>query len=608
MADSTGSTVADGHDRERLVRLGTIAVALVGLSGGLAAQLAGNDALAGWIWTAGVVPVLIVLAAEIVISLSRGAVGLDLVAALSMTAALLVGEHLAAAVVALMYAGGQALEAYAEGRAGREMNALLARVPHHAVRYRDGTLETVPVAAVVPGDRLLVRQGDVLPVDGRIDGGAALLDQAAVTGESVPVTLRAGQPVLSGSANVGSAFDLIATETAAGSTYAGIVRLVEQATRSKAPITRLADRYALWFTAVTIVVAFSAWWFSGDPVRAVPVAIVAGISRAAAIGVLVKGGGALESLARISTLVIDKTGTLTHGTAVLAEVRTFNGYGGDEVLGLAASLDQASQHAVARAIVGAAGARGLALQLPEAARETPGEGVEGRVGTHRVRVGGRAFVLAGLPGGEAGQDLGPLAGGTLTVAVAIDGRLAGLLLMRDGLREGIADLFGRLRGLGIRRIVLATGDRGDVALAVTAGLGLDAVSADLVPEDKIALVRSERASGRVMMVGDGVNDAPALVEADIGVAMGAKGAAASAEAADVVLLRDSLDGLADALAISRRTLSIALQSVVAGLGLSILGMFAAAAGWLPPVQGALLQEVIDVAVILNALRALRGSS
>ncbi len=608
-------------DRRRTLRMATIAVAATGLAAGLAAWAAGRGDLADLFWAAGVLPVLAVLVVEILGSLRRGEVGLDLVAALSMSAALVVGETLAAAVVALMYAGGQALEAFAEGRASREMNALLERVPRSALRYVDHSLETVPLAEISVGDRLLVRRGDVVPVDGTVSNGVALVDQAAITGESLPVNRSDGEEVLSGSSNVGDAFDMVATETADRSTYAGIVRLVEEATASKAPMTRLADRWALGFTAVTVVLAGAAWAASGDPVRAVavlvvatpcplilavPVAIVAGISRAASKGVLVKGGAALETLGRIRSLVIDKTGTLTHGSAVVAEVLTLSDIGEAEVLRLAASLDQASPHVVARALVKAAGERGLALEPPADVRETPGEGVEGLVAGRRLRVGGKAFVAAGLDAdGQVRMD-GEVPAGTLTVAVAVDGRLAGLVLMRDSLRGGVGDTLLALRRLGVERIVLATGDRRDVAAAITERLEIDELSADLVPSDKIDLVRRERAHGAVMMVGDGVNDAPALVEADLGIAMGARGAAASAEAADVVLLRDSLDGLVDALAIARRSRRIALQSVGAGIGLSGLGMIAAAAGYLPPVQGALLQEVIDVAVILNALRALRG--
>ena len=595
-----------------------IAAAGSGLILGAAFWIVDRLDLATIAWWAGVVPVLLALAVEIAASLRRGEFGLDLVAALAMGSALAIGETLAAAVVALMYAGGQALESYAQGRASREMNALLDRVPHDARRYRDGILETVPIADIAISDRLLVRLGDVLPVDGEVCG-AAVLDESALTGESLPVTRRDGEPALSGSTNVGSAFDLVATETPARSAYAGIVRLVEQATRAKAPMTRLADRFALGFMLATLCLAGLAWWLAGDPVRAVavlvvatpcplilavPVAVVAGISRAARIGVLVKGGAALEMLGRIHTLVIDKTGTLTEGRAEVSEIVPAADFDPAEVLRLAASLDQVSQHAVARAVVTAAEAQGLRLEMPTGARESAGEGVEGRVGGRTVRVGGKAFVSAALTAIESGGLSAAVPPGALVVAVALDGRFAGLIVMRDGLRPGARETLARLRELGVARIVLATGDRDDVARSVTADLGLDAIAADLRPGDKIVLIGREKAAGVVMMVGDGVNDAPALVEADLGVAMGARGAAASAEAADVILLRDSLDGLGEAVAIARRSRAIALQSVVAGIGLSAIAMLVAAAGLLPPVQGALVQEVIDVGVILNALRAL----
>lgn len=598
-----------------------IVIAVAGLTVGTAFLLAGRLLAADIAYAAGVLPVLAVLVFEIVTSLRRGEVGLDLVAAVAMAAALLVGETLAAAVVALMYAGGQALERYAERRASREMTALLERVPRTALRRRDGDLETVALADIEPGDRLVIRQGDVLPVDGTVDGAPALLEEAALTGESVPVRHGIGSEVMSGVTNVGDAFDLVAARTAEESTYAGIVRLVEAATRGKAPMARLADRFALWFMAATGILAVGAWIWSGDPVRAVavlvvatpcplilavPVAIVAGLSRAARHGVLVKGGGALEMLGRVRTLVIDKTGTLTHGAAVVSEIHVAEGRQSDEVLHAAASLEQISQHVVAKALVAAARARGLSLTPPNAVAEVAGEGLEGRVGELSVRVGGRAFVEASLPENERLRKLPSAAPGVLTVAVAIDGRHAGLILMRDPLRKEVGDTLAALRRCGIERIVLATGDRRSVAEGLIGDLAIDDLSADLGPADKTGLVRREKAAaGPVMMVGDGVNDAPALVEADLGIAMGARGAAASAEAADAVLLADSLAGLVDAVSIARRSRRIALQSVYAGIGLSGLGMIAAALGYLPPVQGALLQEAIDVAVILNALRALR---
>lgn len=593
-------------------------LALGGLLAGLALSLTGEADLAQWVWLAGVLPVLAALGIEILRSLSRGEVGLDIVAALSMTAALVFGENLAAAVVALMYSGGTFLEGFAEGRARREMRDLLSRVPRHATRHRDGTLEDVPLDDIAPGDRLLIRQGDVVPVDGTVAAGVAFLDTSALTGESLPVRTGAGGEAMSGSTNAGEAFDLIAARPARDSTYAGIVRLVEEAQASKAPMARMADRWSLGFLAVTVALAFAAWWLTGDPIRAVavlvvatpcplilavPVALVAGLSRAAHFGVLIKGAAPLEAMGRIRTLILDKTGTLTDGRPRIVSIDSHGGMAEDEILRLAAALDQATQHPVAQAIVAAAHERGLVLPIPEEIKETPGEGLTGRVEGRQVVVGGHGFV-ASLTLAPA-VDYPAQSAGSVLVAVGVDGVLVGHLVMADPLREGIHDMLAGLRNQGISRILLATGDRREVAETVTRGLGLDGVHAGLAPERKVEVVLSESRLGPVMMVGDGVNDAPALAAAHVGVAMGARGAAASAEAADVVLMVDRIDRLVPGMAIARGARRIALESVVAGIGLSVAGMVAAALGYLTPVQGALIQEAIDVAVILNALRALR---
>ena len=608
------------HTRQDRLKITLMAIALAGLLCGLALWLAGQPGLADIAWSAGVVPVLLVLIFEIARSLKGGEVGLDIVAALSMSAALIFGETLAAAVVALMYAGGTLLENFAAGRARREMSDLLARVPRTATRHRNGALDEVPLDDIAPGDLLLIRQGDVAPVDGTVASEGAMLDQSALTGEAMPVRLAIGQDVMSGSTNAGDAFDLRVTRRAADSTYAGIVRLVEAAQQSKAPMARMADRYALVFLFVTVALAGAAWWFTGDPIRAVavlviatpcplilavPVALVAGLSRAAHFGVLIKGAKPLEALARVQTLILDKTGTLTDGRPQIVLIEADGALTKDEVLYYAAALDQASKHPIAQAIVAAAKARDMVLPIPERVVETPGEGVSGVINGRAVVVGGVDFVTARVGGTAAPDALREP--GAATVALAVDGRIAGRIVMADALRAGIGPLLAGLRGAGIGRILLATGDRRAVADAVTRGLGLDGVRADLTPDQKVLLVLSERKNGPVMMVGDGVNDAPALAAADIGVAMGARGAAASAEAADVVLLVDELDRLLSGLQIARGARRIAWQSVVAGIGLSVAGMIAAALGYLTPVEGAVLQEVIDVAVILNALRALRIS-
>ena len=593
-------------------------IALGGLGIGLALYFTGRGDLAQAVWLAGVIPVLAALLVEILRSLWRGEVGLDIVAALSMSAALAFGEMLAAAVVAVMYSGGTFLESFAEGRARREMRDLLARVPRSATRHRNGELEEVPLDDIVPGDRLLIRQGDVVPVDGKVASASAFLDTSALTGESLPVRIDSGGEAMSGSTNASEAFDLVASRPAKDSTYAGIVRLVDEAQRSKAPMSRLADRWSLGFLAVTVGLAFAAWWFTADPIRAVavlvvatpcplilavPVALVAGLSRAAHFGVLIKGAGPLEAMARTRTLVLDKTGTLTDGRPQIVSIDSHYGMTPDEILRLAAALDQATKHPVAQAIVAAAKARGLSLPVPTQVTETPGEGLTGQVEGRSVVVGGHRFVAGRA--GKAAVEHPALAAGSVLVAVGIDGEFAGHLIMADPLREGTHRMLSALRDQGIERVLLATGDRQEVAERVSEGLGLDGIRAGLTPDQKVLLVLTERKRGPVMMVGDGVNDAPALAAADVGVAVAGRGAAASAEAADVVLLVDRVDRLGPGIEIARGARRIALESVVVGIGLSVLGMVAAALGYLTPVEGALIQEAIDVAVILNALRALR---
>jgi heavy metal translocating P-type ATPase len=594
--------------------------AAIGLGLGLTLWWFDRAEWAQAIWATATLAVLLALLLEIVTSLRRGDVGLDIVAALSMAAALFLGEQLAAIVVALMYSGGQYLEAFAEQRASRNLTALLSRVPRTALLERDGELVEVSIDDIEPESRLLIRRGDLVPVDGKIAHGIAVLDQSALTGEAVPMKLTAGEAIPSGSMNVGDAFGLIAVRRARDSRLAGIVRLVESARRSKAPMSRLADRFAIVFLALTLLLALAAWVTSDDPVRAlavlviatpcplilaVPVAIISGVSRAASVGVLVKGGSALETLAKVRVLVFDKTGTLTYGRARLVKAEPEPGLSEDELLRLAASADQASRHVIAQAIVSEAHRRELVLMVPTSVEEIPGDGVKALVEDQEVAVGGYRFVARHLM--ERKNDLASVdRPGTAKVFVSLDGRLAGTLILADRLRSGAADLIHRLRRLGLRRIIIASGDRSDVTEAVASGLGLDAIHAELTPEAKIDVILHERLNGPVMMVGDGVNDAPALAAADVGVAMGSSGTAASAEAADIVLLVDDLAPIARALVIARRSCSIALQSVFAGIGLSFVGMLVAAAGYLKPLEGALIQEVIDVAVILNALRALGG--
>ncbi|WP_313665575.1 heavy metal translocating P-type ATPase [Shinella sp.] len=571
-------------------------------------------------WTAATLAVLSSLLLQVFSALRRGDVGLDIVAALSMSAAIAFGESLAGNVVGLMYASGQLLESFAEGRARREMTALMGRVSHVAMRHGASGLEEVAISQIQSGDRLLIRQGEVLPVDGIVSGDGAALDMAALTGEPLPQPAPPGTEALSGSTCVGAAFDLVANRTAAESTYAGIVRLVEAAQASKAPMVRMADRFAMGFLVLTLIIASAAWYFSQDPIRAlavlvvatpcplilaVPIAIISGMSKAAGIGVLVKNGGMLEMLARVQTAVLDKTGTLTHGQAAVVDIRTIPTFTAEAVLKAAASLDQASGHVVAAALVRAATERSICLSKPEAVQEVPGTGIEGHVEGRRIVVGGSGFVQRTSGCEDPHALITPDMRASMTVAVAIDGALAGMIFLKDQVRMDALSVLNDLRAAGVRKLVLASGDRTEIAQSVGKALGMDSVFGDLTPEAKVDAVRKEAGNGPVMMVGDGVNDAPALAAADIGVAMGARGTASSSEAAGVVLLVDELAPLAKAIAIARRSRRIALQSVSVGLTLSVAAMVAAACGYLQPIEGAILQEAIDVAVILNALRALR---
>lgn len=598
------------------------AACVAGLLAGAVLRLTALGGAADWAWAAAAVPALASLLQGMIAALWRRKIGVDLLALVSIVGAIALHQNLTAAVIAVMLASGRLLESFAERRAGREMSALLARVPRSVNRYADGKLIQISLATVKPGDRLLVRHGEVVPVDGMLATERAVLDESALTGESVPVAYEQGVQLCSGALNAADSFDLLASATAAESTFAGMVKLVEAAQRSRAPATRLADRYALWFIPASLGLAAIAWWVSGDALRAlavvvvatpcplilaVPVAIVSGMSRCAKRGILVKGGAALETLAAARTLFFDKTGTLTGGEARLVSIENTAAGRENELLATAASLEQMSHHVIAAAVVRAANARGLILSIPGDVVETAGAGLSGTVNGRRVAAGSRDYVERIAPLPQSVRDLLERAGaeGTSAVLVAVDGAFAGVLLLADQIRMETPRALRLLRRAGFRRIVMLTGDRRGVAEAIGSGLGVDEVLAEQTPSHKLAVIKAARESGPTVMVGDGVNDAPALAAASVGVAMGARGATASAEAADIVLLVDRLDRLAEALHIARETRAIAVQSVLVGMAASVLAMLVAAAGYLPPLYGAVLQEIIDVAVILNALRALR---
>ncbi len=584
-------------------------------------HLAGFGGFARVLWIAGVLPPLATLTVRTLSALWQREQGVDLLALLSIAVALTLCEVLTAAVITLMLSSGRALEDYASNRARGEMTALMRRMPRTASRYTAGQLEVVDLDRIQAGDLLLVRSGEALPVDGAL-ADAAELDESSLTGEALPVSRGAGELVRSGVVNAGRPFRLQATASAADSTFAGIVRLVESAQAARSPGARLADRYALLFVPVTLCVAAVAWWLTGDVVRllavlvvatpcplilAVPVAIVSGMSRCARRGVLVKNGAALERLARIHTLFFDKTGTLTGGRARLVSIRASEGFSAEDVLRYAASLDQASNHVIAEAVVAAARERGLTLSAPTSVEEHPGAGLSGQVDGRQVVLGSFDHVRRVVPAADWSQDFQRRVGydGASGVFVGIDGEMAGALHLADQVRMEAPRALRLLVRAGVRRLVMLTGDRRDVAETIGAVLGVSEVRAELSPTGKLQAIHAAGGEGLTLMVGDGVNDAPALAAADVGVAMGARGAAASSEAADVILLVDRLDRLAEAMRVAGQARRIAIQSVAAGMGLSFVAMLVAALGYLPPLAGALLQELIDVAVIVNALRALR---
>ena len=589
------------------------------LAGGVA-HLMDAEGPAAILWVLGTVLGLVFSLIWTIGAIRSRRPSVDVIAVLALAGALAVDEPFAGAMITVMLASGQLLEARAAARARRELSLLVQRAPRTARLRVDGGVVEVPVDDVVSGDRLLVGTGQIIPVDGRLLS-SAVTDESALTGEPLPVERVAGDAVRSGVVNAGPPIDMVATAAAAESTYAGVVRLVEEAQASSAPFVRAADRFAILFVPLTLVLAGASWALSGDAVRAVavlvvatpcplllaaPIAIMSGLSRAAHIGVVIKGGGALERLAGGRVMLFDKTGTLTQGRPVLAAVVTAGEqFGADEVLRLAASLDQVSAHVLASAIVTGGIRRGLVLEMPEDVQEVHGYGLEGKVAGHHVKLGKAAWIVGG--------DSDPLwvrqvrrradLDGSLTVFVAVDGEPAGVFLLDDAIRPDAPRMVRAMRGAGVTRVVLVTGDRADIAEMVGRIVGVDAVMADCDPADKLAAIEAEAANGPTIMVGDGINDAPALAAAGVGVALAARGATASSEAADVVLTVDRVDALADAILIARRSKRIALQAVLIGMGLSLGAMLLAAAGLLPPAAGAIVQEVIDVLAIGIALRA-----
>ena len=557
-----------------------------------------------------------------VAALRRGRYGVDILAVTAIAATVAVAEYWAALVVVLMLATGEALDALASRRAERELSALLERAPRTAHLLSSDTgidgSSDVPIGSVRRGDQLLVKPGELLPVDAVLLSASGAFDESSLTGEPLPVEHLRGERLLAGSVNGSRAVRIRATASAADSQYQRIVDLVRAAQESRAPFVRLADRIAVPFTLLAFAVAGAAWWASGDSTRfaevlvvatpcplliAAPVAFMAGMSRAARHGIIVKGGGTLEQLARVRTAAFDKTGTLTQGLPELASVRPTNDLDSDDLLGMAASVEHFSTHPLASAIVDGARERGLTPAPGTDARESTAQGATATVGGHSVVVGKAGFVAEHVHGIPR-LAMSP---GESAVHVGIDGRYAGLLALSDKVRPDARRTLAALHEAGVEHTLMLTGDAEATSRHIAEQIGIDDVRAGLLPQDKVAIVAglSERP---VMMVGDGVNDAPVLAAAEVGVAMGARGSTAASESADVVILLDDLYRAVRAVRIGRRTLRVAWQAIGLGLGLSVTLMLVASAGFLPAIAGAWAQELVDLVCILWALLATQPSA
>jgi heavy metal translocating P-type ATPase len=599
---------------------------VVAAASGIAALL-GFAEIAQWALSLFALAVAAKESVKMIRSILRGRWGIDVLAVTAIIATVVVGEYWASIIIVLMFTGGEALEDYAETRAKRELTSLLDRSPQIAHREvyssagaEKGALfatEDCAVGELALGDVVVVKPGELIPVDGVLLSFEATLDESSLTGESMPVEHTQGDAVISGSVNGSAVFRMSVTARAEDSQYQRIVALVTEASESKAPFVRLADRYAIPFTLVAYALAITAWAISGSPTRfaevlvvatpcpliiAAPVAFIAGMSRAARHGIIVKNGGTLEKLARVNTVAFDKTGTLTHGQPELSTVVAVSGFEENELVRLAAIAEQYSAHTLAKSLVHGAQLRGLAVTPCEEVTETTAAGLTAVIEGKNVVVGKYSFIAQHDPAATQVE----IAAGELAVYIAIDGRYAGALLLRDELRVDAPETLRWLSALGIRHTLMLTGDGKVTAEHVARSLGVTDVQAECLPLDKVHAVEAVR-DRPVMMVGDGVNDAPVLAAADVGVAMGARGSTAASESADVVIMKDDLHRVALSIEIGQQTIRIAIQSIWIGISLSLILMVLATFGYIPAVVGAGFQEIIDVLTILNALRALGTS-
>ncbi len=597
----------------RQVNWSLFVISLISLSSGFLVPFLGYLNLQSLIWAIGGLAGLIPATKWVIDEFKNKNMGSDILAVLALLGTLLTNEMMAAAIISLMLATGRVLESWAEGQAERQLHSLLERMPRVAhILLEEGSLKTINADDVKVGDILVVRSGEIVPVDGMLITDATL-DESALTGESLPVNRQTNDMVLSGVLNAGNNFQYKALQTLDLSTYSGIIRLVESAQAKSAPGVRIANTWALRFVPIALTIAGLAWLITGEISRAiavlvaatpcplilaVPIAVVAGMSNAAKNGAVIKGGAALEQLARAEVVLLDKTGTLTYGGPEVGEIQAKPGFEELKVLQLAASLDQYSPHVIAKAIVNAAKERNLTLLSVSDVKENHGEGITGVLDGMDTKVG---QITGEIP--EWCNIFTPL-----RVGIYQQNELIGVLGLDDPIRSESEQMIKDLRSSGIKKILMVTGDRLETAQNVGAMLDLDEIHASLKPEDKMNIVLREMklAKGTVVAVGDGINDAPVLAASDVGVAMGARGATAASEAADVVIVDDTIDRLTRAISISKFSRNKALQAAGVGMGLSFVAMLLGAFGIFNATQGAIAQEFIDVIAILWALTALRN--
>jgi heavy metal translocating P-type ATPase len=618
--------------------------AIIGLLVGIIINYVFNNPEAGhWIWfivlVIGGAPILF----ETIKGMLRGHFASDLVAMLAITTAIITNEAFPGVIIVIMQSGGKALEDYAFRKATSSLDELMARSPKIASRkINENEIEDVNIEEIRIGDHLVIRSGDLVPVDGTIVSETAQIDESALTGEPLSKVKHAGGEVFSGTVNTGDIFEIKAKRISEESQYSKIVKLVKKAREEKAPIQRLADRYGVWFTPITLAMCGLGWLLTQNPqtilsvlvvatpcplIFATPVAIISGINKAAKHSIIVKSGAAIEQLSKVDAVVFDKTGTITYGTPVVEDIIPINsnikrnensrniGYAKDNILFKAASLEQMSSHPSGQAIVRAAKEKFNDFSLPANLHERPGLGVEGYINGKHVMVGSPSFIESESNANtnysitnkndnllRTINDI-QKQGKTVTL-INIDGTNVGLITFSDKIRDGFVEMIKNLKKAEIKKTIMLTGDSLDNAKFIANQAAIDNYKYNLLPEDKVNEVKKLKEKFKnIVMVGDGINDAPALTTATTGIAMGAKGTAISAEAADVVLLVDDVTKVSDIIQISKRTIKIAKQSILVGIGISFLLMIFASFGLIPPSIGALFQEALDVGVILNALRA-----